>query len=101
MDNILKLEISQKLNNLKAEYLKDGKFTQNDLQEDLDELNNLVHLEVLNSMFEQKPPTGMLKSEKEVEDYIDSNFSKDDIKAITYEKAEDIFSGWLKSIGVE
>jgi len=101
MDNILKLEISQKLNNLKAEYLKDRKFNQNDLQEDLDELNNLVHLEVLNNMFQLKPPTGMLKSEKEVEDYIDSSFSKDEIKAITYEKVEDIFSGWLKSIGVE
>lgn len=101
MDNVLKLEISQKLNALKAEYTNGGQFSQDDLQKDLDDLNNLVHIEVLDRMFDLKPPPAKLNSEKEVADYIDANFSKDEIQTITYSAAEEIFSGWLTSMGIK
>ena len=100
MDNNLKLEISQRLYALKAEYMKDGKFSEADLQKDLDDLNSLVNMQALGKLFELKPPSEMLKSEEEIAQYIDANFDKEELRSVIYSAADEVFSGWLASIGM-
>lgn len=77
-------------------YLENGK-NREDYQNSLEKLGRAINAETAAILINQKPPVDILKS-ADIEHYIDSNFTKEDVLLANSQASKKIIAEWLSII---
>lgn len=85
------------ISTLKALFMKNGG-SESAFQQQMGSLLELIQLDVIKTLLEQKPPPAKLTSENEATKYIQQNFSEEVIAKSTDASVQKVVSDYFKAL---